>query len=649
MTQLLEQAPAGFLPRVFYGLTRGAQTYRFVQDYVFNVVGLSGNVGDAYELFSTIEPGNDYIAAVAVQINEDQLKIVIKGDYTQNTTTFLATNNTTGAQQTITVTGALALQDASYLGDYPAADNREKQITVLNNLENNSKNVVFASIDYNSDEVYNWVEIGGYLNGKDGAAFYSVNSATYATISAMLKVNDSICAAESFSTFNIGDVYSVDSIDPLTLSQKGNIRGAQGVQGLPGQNGTNGENGKTPYIQDGYWYIDGTNTGVRALGIDGTNGQDGQSFLTQSGLYSVPANWGQTGNVDPDGNALLQLPTLPQSNISSKGFVVYDPLTTPLEPYYDYYFANNGDVAWTILHPFSGIKGRDGTDGSTPYIQNGYWYINGSNTGVPAQGATGATGATPNITPAATVDANTGTPAVTVVKTGTNENPTFTFNFSNLKGAKGDTGNTGATGATPNISVSATTLPAGSQATATRSGTDANPIITFGIPKGADGSMPQWTVLYDKDSADSSINFGLTSGLSGKSSYGPGSNASDGRELLLANIDMSIYKQLRFTFLTTSQGTERQRNVVDISPDDLSWTSGSDQWVLGTLSYLFSSNGSINRVYGRTITLKNSSNEGWALFTISVAKMVAYSSSKWNAPANVTSDNEFMITKIEAI
>lgn len=52
------------------------------------------------------------------------------------------------------------------------------------------------------------------------------------------------------------------------------------------------------------------------------------------------------------------------------------------------------------------------------------------------------------------------------------------------KGDKGDTGATGATGATPNISVTATELPTGSSPTATRSGTDENPLITFGIPDG---------------------------------------------------------------------------------------------------------------------------------------------------------------------
>lgn len=55
-------------------------------------------------------------------------------------------------------------------------------------------------------------------------------------------------------------------------------------------------------------------------------------------------------------------------------------------------------------------------------------------------------GSCPDITAAATVDSNTGTPSVAVVKTGTDEEPTFTFNFHNLKGATGATGATGETG-----------------------------------------------------------------------------------------------------------------------------------------------------------------------------------------------------------
>lgn len=43
-------------------------------------------------------------------------------------------------------------------------------------------------------------------------------------------------------------------------------------------------------------------------------------------------------------------------------------------------------------------------------------------------------GATPNIVANATVDENVGVPEVNVTKTGTDESPTFTFNFRNLRG-----------------------------------------------------------------------------------------------------------------------------------------------------------------------------------------------------------------------
>lgn len=63
-----------------------------------------------------------------------------------------------------------------------------------------------------------------------------------------------------------------------------------------------------------------------------------------------------------------------------------------------------------------------------------------------ADGVDGKDGVTPEITATAQVSDTTGTPAVTVTKTGTDAMPNFDFSFSGLKGEKGDTGATGATG-----------------------------------------------------------------------------------------------------------------------------------------------------------------------------------------------------------
>lgn len=143
----------------------------------------------------------------------------------------------------------------------------------------------------------------------------------------------------------------------------------------------------------------------------------------------------------------------------------------------------------------------DGKDGITPTIgKNGNWYLGSTDTGKPSRGADGTPGATgaPGKDGAPGADGKDGiTPAI-----GENGN-WYLGNTDTGKPSRGENG------VVPDIQIgTVTTLPAGSDATASMGGTAENPLLNLGIPKGADGQ--------GGGSGGTDISLGLTSATVGQ-------------------------------------------------------------------------------------------------------------------------------------
>ena len=168
--------------------------------------------------------------------------------------------------------------------------------------------------------------------------------------------------------------------------------GQDGKNGENGKNGEDGTNGKDADVwtigDDGYWYVNGVKTDKKAVGTDGKNGENGTNGTNgtngkDADVWTIGDDgfWYKNGEktnfvaVGKDG----------QNGADADKWTIGENGN---------WFLNGEDTGYKAI----GTDGQDGQDGATWTIgDDGYWYLNGARTDYKALGTAGTPGQTPYI------------------------------------------------------------------------------------------------------------------------------------------------------------------------------------------------------------------------------------------------------------